>query len=96
MLIFEWDDAKNEINQAKHGVSFEVASRVFGDPDVLQFIERVEDGEERWHAIGYVTGTLLFLTVIHTYPKNEAELVRIISARRATRHERKLYVEAIL
>lgn len=61
---------------------------------MLVFIERVQDGEERWHAIGQVSGSLLFLTVAHTY--NEGEVIRIISARPATRAERNLYAEAIL
>ena len=93
-MRFEWDEAKNEANQKKHGVSFEVATLVFDDPHVLVFIERVEDGEERWHAIGYVSGSLLFLTVVHTYVGDEA--VRIVSARNATRPERNMYAETIL
>jgi uncharacterized protein len=93
---FEWDENKNESNQAKHDISFETAALVFKDPNRLLFIERVEDGEERWHAIGIVEGTYLFLTVVHTYTEEDAEaVVRVISARRATRHERKLYAETI-
>jgi uncharacterized DUF497 family protein len=76
---FEWDEVKNEANGKKHKVSFEVASLVFDDPHLLVFIERVEDGEERWHAIGYVSGSLLFLTAVHTCL--EGEVVRIVSAR---------------
>jgi uncharacterized DUF497 family protein len=94
---FEWDQAKNEANQAKHGVSFETAVLVFEDPHCLAFVERIENGEERWRAIGSVRDSFLFLTVAHTYSEEEAELTaRIISARRATSHERKLYAEAIL
>jgi uncharacterized DUF497 family protein len=93
---FEWDEEKNESNQRKHGISFETAALVFEDPNRLLFIERIEEGEERWHAIGSVRGSYLFLTVVHTYAEEEAEaVVRIISARRATRHERKLYAETI-
>jgi uncharacterized DUF497 family protein len=95
-MRFEWDEAKNQTNQKKHKVSFDVASLVFDDPNVLLFVERVTEGEARWHAIGVVpqTGSLLFLTVVHTLP--EKEVIRIVSARLATRHERNLYVEAIL
>jgi uncharacterized protein len=93
---FEWDEDKSESNQAKHGISFETAALVFEDPNRLLFIERIEDGEERVHAIGSVRGSYLFLTVVHTYTEEDGEAaVRIISARRATRHERKLYAEAI-
>jgi uncharacterized protein len=94
---FEWDEEKNRINRGKHSVSFEIAVRIFEDPNVLQFVERVEGGEERWHAIGLISGSLLFLTVVHTYADDPQEpIVRIISARRATSHERRLYAEAIL
>lgn len=96
-LRFEWDENKNEANRKKHGISFEAAIRVFDDPNLLDFIERIEDGEERWNAIGYAAGSLLFLTVVHTYMEKAGEPVaRIISARRASRSERKLYAEAIL
>ena len=94
-MRFEWDETKNETNQEKHGVSFDTAKGVFIDPNVVLYIERVEEGEERWHAIGYVTGTLLFLTVVHTFTEEGAEqVIRIISARPATKPERKLYVKA--
>ena len=95
-VTFEWDENKNKANQVKHGVSFETAVLVFEDPNRLMFIERIEDSEERWHAIGSVRGSFLFLTVVHTYTEEQAEVVvRIISARRSTRPERKLYGETI-
>jgi uncharacterized DUF497 family protein len=43
----EWDRAKNEINQTKHGIDFETAQLVFDDPCCVTFVERVTDGEER-------------------------------------------------
>jgi uncharacterized protein len=46
--LFEWDEAKAQRNRAKHGVSFQLASRVFEDSDALMLQDRVEDGEERW------------------------------------------------
>lgn len=96
-MTFEWDDEKNEANKRKHGVSFETAALIFEDPSRIEFVERVNGGEERWHAIGAVRGSFLFLTVVHTYTEIEEEpVIRIISARRATRRETKLYAEAIL
>ena len=91
----EWDQAKNEINQTKHGIDFETAQLVFDDPCCVTFVERVTDGEERWHAIGSIEN-IIILVVVHTY-REEAkdEVVRIISARPATRRERKLYAQAI-
>jgi hypothetical protein len=94
---FEWDDQKSEANQKKQGFSFETAVLVFEDRNCLLFVERSEQCEERWHAIGSVRGSLLFLTVVHTYREEGAgQIVRIISARLATYRERRLYAEAIL
>ena len=52
MLRVEWDKEKDEINRRKHRIGFETAKLVFDDPNCLTSVERVEDGEERWHAIG--------------------------------------------
>ncbi len=94
-MRIEWDQAKNEINKAKHGVDFETAELVFDDPFCVTFVERVTDGEERWHAIGSIENVII-LVVVHTYRvEGSDEVIRIISARPATRHERKLYGEAI-
>jgi hypothetical protein len=94
-LQFEWDQAKNLSNQRKHGVSFEQAAQVFRDPLYLSWKERVQDGEERWQAIGKVEG-LTLLIVAHTMreeleDRSEIEVVRIISARRADPKERRRY-----
>jgi len=98
-LQFEWDSAKNLSNQRKHGVSFEEAVHVFNDPLYLSWKERVQDGEERWQAIGRVEG-LALLIVVHTIREeledgSEIELVRIISARRAEPKERRRYEKEI-
>lgn len=91
VVSFEWDEKKNQSNLAKHGIDFETAQLIFDDPNCVTFIERTKDGEPRWHAIGLVYG-LIVLVVVHTYRDTGThELIRIISARQATRHERKLY-----
>lgn len=92
---FEWDAAKAATNLRKHGVSFEIAMRVFADPFALTGPERVERGEQRWQTLGVVDG-YLFLLVAHTvHEVNENDLVieviRIISARAADRKERRRY-----
>jgi uncharacterized protein len=89
-LQFEWDEEKNRTNQAKHGVSFEVAMHVWDDPHVWVYFDRSESGEDRFHAVGIV-GRLTFLTVVHTYRVASMEIIRIIGARRATRHEKSAY-----
>jgi uncharacterized DUF497 family protein len=94
MIRFEWDEEKNRLNQKKHGIDFETARLVFDDPFCVSFVERVSGGEERWHAIGLVED-IIVIVVVHTYRQDGSdEVIRIISARRATRHERKLYVQA--
>jgi uncharacterized DUF497 family protein len=80
---FEWDEAKAAENDAKHGVSFELATKVFDDPFG---IERLDDreayGEDRFILIGTAEGSVL--TVVYT---ERASRIRIISARQATKHE---------
>lgn len=88
MLKFEWDDAKAESNEQKHGVSFEEAASVFGDPLALTFSDPDHSlGEKRWLTFG-VSCTDRLLLVAHA---ERGRAIRIISARKATRHERGIY-----
>ena len=88
MLKFEWDDAKAQANLAKHGVSFEEAASVFGDPLALTFSDPDHSrGEKRWLTFG-VSHTGRLLVIAHT---ERGRAIRIISARKATRHERGIY-----
>lgn len=88
---FEWDREKAASNLGKHGVSFELAREVWRDPLHAMVPDRVEGHEQRWHAIGMV-GAMVVLVVVHSYPEpNDEAPVRIISARKATSHERKRY-----
>lgn len=90
-MVFEWDNVKATSNCAKHGVSFELAQEVWNDPLYVVLPDRVEGGEQRWHAIGMV-GTVVVLVVVHSHPEpDDQDRVRIISARKATPHERKRY-----
>ncbi len=76
----------------KHDVSFGTAARIFEDPLLVSYPDRVVDEEERWHTIGSVGGIVILL-VVHTSKEqygNEEE-IRIISARKANRRERALY-----
>ena len=89
------NEAKNRSNRKKHGIDFETAQLVFGDPNCVSFVERVNDGEDRWHAIESIEN-IIVIVVVHTYREDASEeVIRIISARRATRHERNLYAQAI-
>lgn len=92
-MRFVWDEAKNGINRHKHKVSFEIAQLVFDDPFHVSRQDRTEAGEQRWQTIGLVHGVVLLL-VAHTYTEADGEeVVRIISARKADKTERRIYAE---
>jgi uncharacterized DUF497 family protein len=84
---FEWDDAKAADNDAKHGVTFEMATAIFKDPFAVERLDDREDyGEDRFVVVG-MAGTAM-LTVVYT---ERAGRIRIISARQATRREQDDY-----
>ena len=86
-----WDESKNQINQTKHRLGFETAQHVFDDPLHISRQERVEGGEQRWQTIGLVHGVVLLL-VAHTVTEVDGhETIRIISARKADKTERRIY-----
>ncbi len=89
---FDWDPDKAERNLSKHQVSFEEAMTVFSDPLALSLIDRDQDEEERWITLGQSSEGKLVL-VVHTYAEVSPEqaYIRIISARRPTRRERRQY-----
>ena len=85
-----WDEEKNRSNQKKHGVSFEEAQMVFYDDDSVLFDDPDHSfGEERFLIIG-ITSTEKLCIVSHCY-RDDNKVLRIISARKATRHEQNIY-----
>jgi uncharacterized DUF497 family protein len=89
---FEWDGNKDRANILKHGIGFDEARKVFSDPFVIVRQDRVVQGEQRLHAIGHVGRVLL---VVHTVREEGlGAIIRIVSARKATPTERKLYEES--
>ena len=91
-LRFEWDPRKDATNRQKHGVSFEEAQTVFFDERGLILADPQHSGEEdRFILIGLSSGTRI-LVVVHCYRKGR-EVIRIISARRASRRESRQYAE---
>jgi uncharacterized protein len=89
----EWDEAKNQINQAKHGIRFDVAVEVFEDPMAVSVQDREVEGEPRWQTIGMVRGIHLLL-IAHTLREEDGdETIRLVSARKANRSERRIYEE---
>lgn len=88
---FNWGESKAIKNIKKHGIAFELAAHVFDDELHITTQDRDEDGELRWQTIGMVGGCFLLL-VAHTFLDDEGiEVIRIISARKATSKERKFY-----
>jgi uncharacterized protein len=95
MMRFVWDERKNRRNCTKHKVSFETAKLVFDDPHAISRSERIQDDEERWQTLGMLSGNVAIL-VAHTYSEEAGEeVIRIISARKATSHERRIYEESL-
>jgi uncharacterized protein len=95
-MLWTWDPNKSATNRTKHGLSFETAVHVFDDSLHASKPDPHPDGD-RWHTIGLVGPVLLL--VVHTWPEAKFEggepIGRIISARKATAHERRAYEEGI-
>lgn len=91
-MQFEWDEHKNKRNQRQHGLSFETAALVFRDPDVLSELDsRYQDIEERWHSIGRIGTTVIYVSHPVVESEHGEEIIRIISARKATSVEQRNY-----
>ena len=92
---FDWDDAKAKINLVKHKVSFEEGKTIFKDPFLITYPdESHSDDEDRLISIGKSINEKLLLVVhLEKIEMPNRILIRIISCRRATHNERKLYEE---
>lgn len=89
-MDFVWDKNKAEINKEKHGVSFEEAMSVFDDYEALLIYDPDHsEAEDRFILMG-MSSILRVLVVCHCY-RDENEIIRIISARKATKNERNEY-----
>jgi len=89
-LRFTWDQSKSKANQKKHGISFEEAQTVFFDENAIEFFDPDHSqSEDRFLLLG-LSSSLRTLVVSHCYRKRES-LIRIISARKATKKEQKVY-----
>ena len=97
---YEWDENKDVENQRKHsGISFDMASLVFEDQCRVVGPDRIDEtGEQRWHAIGMASAksrSAMILLVVHAYREtsNGEEIIRIISARKASKQDVRRYRE---
>jgi uncharacterized DUF497 family protein len=90
MLLFEWDERKNRANKRRHGVSFEDAQGAFFDEDAILYHDpEHSDEEDRFLLLG-LSLQLRVLVVCHCY-REGSSVIRLISARRATKRERRVY-----
>ena len=92
-MQFTWDERKNRANQRKHGISFETGAMVFDDPYQVSTQDRVIEGELRWQTIGMVKGIQILLVAHTVSESDDEEVIRIISARKATPQERSIYAQ---
>ena len=88
-MKFEWDEKKNRQNFIKHGISFELAVRVFLDTQALDRMQIAHDDEERRETIGVAHGAMILFVAYASRDHEGEELIRIISARRADSYERR-------
>ena len=87
-MLFGWDENKNRLNKIKHGISFETALKVFADENRIEQLDDFHsDDEDRWQVIGKVNDILF---VVYT---ERFEAVRLITARKATAQERRIYYD---
>ena len=89
-IQFKWDNTKSIANEKKHGISFQEASTVFSDELAIEFYDNKHSGwEDRFLLLG-LSNRLNTLLVCYCYRETE-KVIRIISARRATKNESKFY-----
>ena len=89
-MEYEWDDAKAAASLAKHGISFTAAARALEDPRKIEILDDMFDyGEERIQSLCMDRGEVLFVVVVMP----DENICRIISARKATRHEQEQYFQ---
>ena len=90
--MFEWDSGKAAVNRTKHGVSFEEAATVFGDPDALDGPDlRHSEEESRYLRLGRAATGRVLMVAYTVRRRDDGESIRIISARQASRKERAAY-----
>ena len=90
-MRFEWNQAKNESNIHKHGIDFADVENMFNYPVLASPDSRGDYSEERWVAIGRMLG----LVCVVVYTERRGDMIRIISARKATRYEINRYEKSI-
>ena len=89
-LVFEWDPKKSQINKQKHGITFEEAQTVFVDENAVRYFDpEHSDEEDRFLMLG-LSVALKVLVVCHCLKESDT-VIRIISARKASKREQLVY-----
>jgi uncharacterized DUF497 family protein len=87
LMQFEWDEEKNQANIRKHGLDFADAWEVFSMPMLVALDDRADYDEDRWIGIGFLRAVV----AVVVYVESDADVIRIISLRKALSHERAEY-----
>ena len=91
-MIYEWNEEKNKLNIAKHGISFEEAKEVFEDPfQIAKLDKRFSYFEERWVTVGSTKKYQILVVANLFFTDDGEEIIRIVSARKANKSERESY-----
>ena len=93
-MKFEWDEEKERINIEKHGIDFRTAVQVFHDENRIEYFDKIHSiGEDRYITIGMIGERMIIITLVYT---QRVDVIRVISARVATKKERRFYENDIL
>lgn len=90
-MRFEWDEAKNATNIRKHGIDFADVTDIFNHPMLTMLDDRENYSEERWITIGWIHA----LIGVVVYTERQGDVIRIISARKATKYEVRHYEQSL-
>ncbi len=90
-MRFEWDEDKHRANIQKHKIDFADVPAVFNGPMLVELDEREDYGEERWIGMGFLRD----IVVVVVFTERRQDTIRIISARKVSKHERKRYEQAL-
>jgi uncharacterized protein len=86
-MQFDWDEAKNQANVRKHGIDFAEVSEMFDQEMLVELDDRLDYGEERWIGTGFLKRDV----AVVVWTERWGDVIRIISARRATLYERERF-----
>ncbi|MCD8118802.1 MAG: BrnT family toxin [Lachnospiraceae bacterium] len=93
-MKFEWDEEKERLNIEKHGIDFRTAVQVFHDENRIEYFDKIHSiGEDRYITIGMIGERMIIITLVYT---ERVDVIRVISARVATKKERRFYEDGIL